>query len=76
MHPFLSAFAEWLVARPALARDGYLVRCLGGAALLGRFGELTVFAAIDRGNGKGLLINRRETRVSASLRYMPFAGGS
>jgi hypothetical protein len=38
----------------------------------GKVGELEPFGSFDAGNGKGLLIDRREVRVSCGLRYAPF----
>jgi hypothetical protein len=73
VNPFVSLFAEKLFARPSESRDGHHLRLLAGAAFPGRFGEFSLFASLDSGNGKGLLINQRDTRVSGAVRYMPFA---
>jgi hypothetical protein len=72
VNPFVSLFAEKLFARPRESRDGHSVRVLAGAAFPGCFGEFSLLASLDSGNGKGLLINQRDTRVSGAVRYMPF----
>jgi len=71
--PFLGGYGEWLFARGERARDGYFVRAIGGLSFPGPQGEFLVWVARDSGNGKGLLVNRREQRVSVGIRYAPFA---
>ncbi|MFI5301756.1 MAG: hypothetical protein ACHREM_27010 [Polyangiales bacterium] len=68
MHPTLSLFAERLISHDALANDGTFARALLGAVLPGRAGELEPFVSFDAGSGKGLLIDRRELRLSLGVR--------
>jgi hypothetical protein len=72
--PTFSVFGEGLLVNPNLngARDGWFVAALVGLALRGTLGEVMPFVSTDAGNGKGLLINRREVRVSIGVRYAPF----
>jgi hypothetical protein len=74
VEPVLSLFGEALLVDPNqnAARDGGLAALLAGLALPGALGELIPYSAIDVGNGKGLLINRREIYVSIGVRYAPF----
>ncbi|HEY3352640.1 MAG TPA: hypothetical protein VGQ83_05295 [Polyangia bacterium] len=65
----LAAFGEGLFAHDTSARDGFFVRALGGVVHRTRHGELTPFVSGDAGNGKGLLIGRREARLSLGVRY-------
>jgi hypothetical protein len=69
VEPLLSLFAEHGFAREHETRDAVLVRALAGPAIVGPGGELVVFVAAEAGNGKGLLINRREERLSLGVRY-------
>jgi hypothetical protein len=70
--PQLALYAERLLAHDAFADDGYFVRALGGLVLPGRAGQVEPFVSLDAGNGKGLLINRHELRLSAGVRYALF----
>jgi hypothetical protein len=72
--PTLALFGEALLVDPNLnaAKDGWFVAALAGLALHGSAGEVMPFVSADAGNGKGLLINRRELRVSIGVRYAPF----
>ncbi len=72
--PTFSLFGEGLLVNPNLngAKDGWFVAALAGLAVRGAAGELMPFVSTDAGNGKGLLINRRELRVSIGVRYAPF----
>jgi hypothetical protein len=54
------------------AQTGFFGRALFGVALAGVAGEVVPFLSLDGGNGQGLLINRRETRMSVGIRYAPF----
>ena len=54
------------------AKDGWFVAALAGLAVHGALGEVMPFVSVDAGNDKGLLINRRELRVSIGVRYAPF----
>jgi hypothetical protein len=54
------------------AKSGGFVGWLLGIGLPGAFGQLIPFTALDVGNGKGLLINRREIDLSIGVRYAPF----
>jgi hypothetical protein len=72
LNPFISLFAEGLFAQKEAARDGFLVRGLIGCAFPGKAGEFAWYLGFDRGNGKGLLVNSRETRISGAVRFTPF----
>jgi hypothetical protein len=72
VQPQLATFAEHLFARGPGVADGGFVRAMLGVVFLGKVGELEPFGSLDAGNGKGLLIDRRETRLSVGLRYAPF----
>jgi hypothetical protein len=52
--------------------DGGFFGWLLGIGMPGAFGQLIPYTALDVGNGKGLLINRREIDLSIGLRYAPF----
>ena len=54
------------------ARSGGFLGWLVGIGLPGAFGQVIPYAALDIGNGKGLLINRREMDLSIGVRYAPF----
>jgi hypothetical protein len=70
--PQLATFAEHLFARDRGVADGGFVRAMLGVVFPGKVGELEPFGSLDAGNGKGLLIDRRETRLSVGVRYAPF----
>jgi hypothetical protein len=70
--PQLALFGEHLFPHNPSAREGDFFRATCGVALPGHFGELEPFASFDAGNGKGLLVNRREDRLSAGVRYAFF----
>jgi len=72
MNPFITGFSEKMLARPETADDGYLVRGLAGIAFPGKSGEFSFYLSIDKGNGKGLLINTKENRITSVLRYCTF----
>ena len=74
LEPVLSIFGEALLADHQThgAHDGGFGGLLAGLALPGAVGELVPYAALDVGNNKGLLINRREVDVAIGLRYAPF----
>jgi hypothetical protein len=74
IHPILAVFGERLVVdhNANQARDGAFGRILLGAALPGIIGEITPFGSLDGGNGKGMLLNRRDLRISAGVRYSPW----
>jgi hypothetical protein len=71
-HPILAAYGEHLFARDPFVDDGGFLRVLAGIALPGRLGEVEPFGSFDAGNGKGLLVERRELRLSVGVRYAPF----
>jgi hypothetical protein len=71
VEPFLSVHAEALVASGSWD-DARRLRVLAGAAFPGVAGSLAVFASLSAGDGYGLLVNRRETQLSAGVRYSPF----
>jgi hypothetical protein len=54
------------------AKNGGFLGWLVGIGLPGAYGQLIPYAALDVGNGKGLLINRREMDLSIGVRYAPF----
>jgi hypothetical protein len=70
--PQLAVFAEHLFARDPGVEDGAFFRAMLGVVFPGKVGEFEPFGSFDSGNGKGLIIDRRETRVSIGLRYAPF----
>lgn len=74
VEPVLSLFGEALLVdhNQNAARDGGFAGLLAGLALPGALGELIPYSAVDVGNGKGLLINRREIDLSIGVRYAPF----
>jgi hypothetical protein len=70
--PVVSIFAETLlVNRENGARNGGFLGVLAGLAAPGAAGEILPYTAFDVGNGKGLLINRREAVLSIGVRYAP-----
>lgn len=72
VQPSLAIFGEQIIADDAQARDTFFARALLGIGFRGTAGVLGPFASFDIGAGKGLLINRREARFSAGVRYAPF----
>jgi hypothetical protein len=70
--PQLALYAEHLFARDPVVEDGGFFRAMLGAALPGKMGELVPFGSFDAGNGKGLLVERRELRLSFGVRYAVF----
>jgi hypothetical protein len=70
--PQLALFGEHLFAREPSVDDGGFFRAMLGLALPGWSGELLPFGSFDTGNGKGLLVDRRETRLSIGVRYAAF----
>jgi hypothetical protein len=54
------------------ANDGGFAGLLAGLSVPGALGEVIPYTAADVGNGKGLLINRREFTLSIGIRYAPF----
>jgi hypothetical protein len=72
--PVVSLFGEALLVNHNLnaEKDGGFGGLLAGVALPGALGELLPYSAVDVGNNKGLLINRREIDVSIGVRYAPF----
>jgi hypothetical protein len=72
VQPRLAVFAEHLFARDPFVDDGGFLRAMLGAVFPGRVGELEPFGSFDAGNGKGLLVDRREMRLSFGVRYAVF----
>jgi hypothetical protein len=74
LQPIVSVFGEGLLAdaNQNHANHGFFAALLAGLAIVGRYGEVTPFVSGDVGNGKGLLVNRRELRVGGGIRYAPF----
>jgi hypothetical protein len=72
VEPRLALFGEHLFSREGSILDGQLFRVVAGVALPGRVGELEPFVSVDGGNGKGVLVDEREVRVSVGVRYAPF----
>jgi len=72
--PLVSVFGERLLVDPNInaAKDGGFAGLLAGVGLPGALGELLPYSALDVGNGKGLLINRRELTLGIGVRYAPF----
>lgn len=72
VQPSLALFGEQIIADDAQAQDTFFARALLSLGFTGTVGVLGPFASFDVGAGKGLLINRREARFSAGVRYAPF----
>jgi hypothetical protein len=74
LQPLLSIYAEHGFGDrdENRAGDTNFFRAMLGFAAPGKIGIGTPFVSIDAGNGKGMLVNRRETHVSVGLRYTPF----
>jgi hypothetical protein len=74
LQPLVSVFAERLFVDPNVngGNDGGFASILAGVAVHGQVGELLPFLSIDAGNGKGLLINRREINLTVGVRFAPF----
>jgi hypothetical protein len=70
--PSVALFAEHLFPHDGFVDGGGFFRALGGVVFPGRVGEIEPFASFDAGNGKGLLVERRELRLSAGVRYAFF----
>jgi hypothetical protein len=70
--PQLALFGEHLFAHDAFVPDGQFFRAMAGIVLPGHAGELEPFASFDGGNGKGLLVQERELRLSVGVRYAIF----
>lgn len=71
--PAIALFGEGLFPRDEPAREGFFIRVMPCLIVGGVIGEATFFGSLDGGNGKGLLVNNRAARVSAGVRYAPFA---
>jgi len=74
LEPTLALFGEALLADPRInqADHGGSGRLTLGPAFVGRWGEITTFFSTEVGNGKGMLINHRELRFGAGIRYAIF----
>jgi hypothetical protein len=70
--PELAVFAEHLFPHDAFVPGGGFLRAMAGVVFPGRFGEFEPFASFDGGNGKGLLVQERELRLSVGIRYALF----
>ena len=70
--PQLALFGEHLFSHDAFADDGGFFRAMLSVVFPGKIGELSPFYSFDAGNGKGLLVVRRELRSSIGLRYAFF----
>ncbi len=70
--PQLALYGEHLFAHDAFVDDGGFFRAMLGAVLPGALGWLEPFGSFDAGNGKGLIVERRELRLSFGLRYAAF----
>lgn len=68
----IALFLEGLFPREEAAHNGFFIRRMYGANFPGDIGEFTFFLSTDGGNGKGLLINHRDFRLSFGVRYAPF----
>jgi len=72
VQPTLALYGEHIFPREAGAHGGFFGRALAGVGFVGRLGEVTPFISGDAGNGKGVLVSRREARFSGGIRYAPF----
>ncbi|TNF23984.1 MAG: hypothetical protein EP329_26160 [Deltaproteobacteria bacterium] len=70
VEPVARVFFEGLFPHDDSASDGLFFRGILGVALPGRYGELLPFLSLDAGNGKGLLVNRHELRLSLGVRHV------
>jgi len=70
VQPVARLFFEGLIPSDDSAAEGYFLRGILGVAFPGDAGELLPFLSLDAGNGKGLLINRRELRFSVGVRHV------
>jgi hypothetical protein len=67
LHLFSSTFAEFFVASET-RQDAYFFRNLTGVVLPGAAGDISIFAAIDVGHGKGAFIHREATTLGVGAR--------
>jgi hypothetical protein len=70
--PQLALFGEHLFSHDEFADDGGFFRAMLSVVFPGKIGELSPFYSFDAGNGKGLLVVRRELRSSLGIRYAFF----
>ena len=70
--PTAALYAEKLFARDRGARTGGSLRLMTGAVVPGHLGEVFFFSSLELGDGRGLLVNQRETRIALGVRYTPF----
>jgi len=75
VHPFLSVFGEYLFGKTeevggerVEVDDNYLVRGLLGVIFPGDVADIQIFAAVDHGHDKGVLVSRVETRFGWGIR--------
>jgi hypothetical protein len=68
--PLCSVHGDVLFPEDTSARTGWFVRGIVGLAITGVVGQLIPFLSADLGNGQGLLLNTREARFSAGVRYV------
>ncbi len=69
IEPYVAAYGGYLDPHDDSADAGYFFRALLGLGLRGEGGLVAPFVSLDAGNGQGLLINRRELRLSVGIRY-------
>jgi hypothetical protein len=74
LQPIVSVFGERLLVDPNVnhGENGGFASILAGVAVHGAAGEAIPFLSLDMGNGKGLLINRREINLVLGVRFAPF----
>jgi len=74
LQPIVSVFGERLFVDHGLnqAKNGGFASLMAGVAIHGAGGELIPYLTLEGGNGKGLLINRREVNVTIGVRFAPF----
>jgi hypothetical protein len=72
VQPTLALYGEQILPRDGAMHSGFFGRVLAGVGFVGRLGEVTPFFSVDAGNGKGVLVARREARISGGIRYAPF----
>jgi hypothetical protein len=70
--PLVSVHGEALFPLDPTAQTGWFVRGILGVAITGLAGEVIPFLSADAGNGQGLLVNDREARFSAGVRYAAY----
>ncbi len=70
--PLVAVHGDLQIPTDEFARTGWFARALLAASHPSQLGETMPFVALDAGNGRGYLINRREIRLSVGVRHAFF----